>query len=1145
MSAFLDGLWVPPSARELEERFRGQAAHAKQSIERKLSELKTKHAKDRARLLSDLDRYTLQLNALVERVETLAARPDRPIDEIASTLERSKTFFAHPTEKSTMVEFRKLEHFKSEIVTLQAQIPQRNNNNNNRVLSAVKNVAAFLRLRKRRSQSHRNSAFVQLPSSTQNEITSDAQRKWNNRVNAYLTHIPIAIGEIKRSWSVQMGLDKERLHQEQQAVERQFERRLFEIDGLAVSLSVVLSQYAELLRQQGTKSKSKLKSNTEWPVPFRLDFGQAIAKQFSNYVMNRVPPGPSQCKVGTMVIQPYQHVIPILLNPSSPYPGFLAAFEPGAGKTAMALQAVRLHIREYKTIVVLLPSEVLFSAWDAEMKKWLDHDFSRTLEIKEPNSQLWSLQPKHGSTQKQHYHVLLHKVLVGLSPRMMKKIHAISVREYVLSVDLPPGLSEKDNQQLQVLLKGQANAVLRRRVGLPSNCLVFVDEAQYLTNASDISRSINDSLTVLAWVNCIAQQRKNNEAKSKACLMSGTPNDPESPLPLLKLLNLLFRGQRKPAYSGVWKRALSRDEVQDLTRKALYHSLDHAELQHFRTLYFSETNKRLAKWKPGKETEFQVNYGSLLFFVTLTNDPTRFGQVDRSCKTCSYQWDPERKTVHELSENTTRSLYGIDIPLHKQVRQLFVPMGKTQYAAMKKAMTKDMKRLRSKEEAQVVYGNKENASTVLNSFGTKFYGNEPNPKLDALESLIRSNYEQKQKTFAFSVSMDQRWASGVESFLGKAGYEVLTLSRGFALKRQHGAQWIDQILQSKRKRIILLVASASLTKRFRPEQIHELRTELLTLWNHEGNNNGEYVCGFMGGRNTNTGLSLLRTLNMVLLDVSSNDAMEKQAIARVFRNCGLEPFPVSKWSQMKVWQFVSVPPSSGSSSNKTNEQYQLQALRESRLVSLSDRVWNSILPASGDCELMHAYNGIPQKCISSSQKKQELYNDHDLLIKYLSTQQQRSAIYVASQKTFYDLLTFEATKQISGTIIGQFPSEWTFVDQWIREHVSKGKRTKSKSKSKSKKQSDWGPLLLSLWNTPRSTIKKFQVWGALDEMPPRVRAFVEMFVAARLSVYNGVTSSSSHRQNKGHDEKEYELYKSIQATFREYRKAMERLAALG
>jgi len=1155
-NAFLASLWTPPLLKE--DEYRNAKDTSIRVVTTKLNHELLRQHRSLRELQLDMDRQRLALNAILDQLSQTITKAHYPVIQLHKLVNEALSFFSEDS-KSSMKQIeqskQKLEALKDEIQTLQTEYEHAFDGYKpskrkwfSRVKSTGKQVAAFLGIRKRQSVSLRKKRVANNEQKT--EVRNALLLTSETRMDAYTNEVKRFIDAVKRQWNVHEALAIETLKHKQQKIQGFYKARVVEIEQHAVNMSVLLSRYNEMKREILLQKQTPNKSST-FPEPFRLDFASKIAQMFPSYRMDSVVSGPSRCHPGEIVLQSYQYVIPSLLHPQSPYPGFLAAFEPGSGKTAMALQAVRLHIDQFRFVTVLLPSEVLFAAWALEMQKWLSKDFEIKLERKENTSQLWSL--TRGGKNKQIYHILLHKILVALPSSMVRRVRLAS--DYVLFETLPKNLPKNARNNMQSILAAQKQAVLKRKIGLVPGGLLIVDEAHYLTNAGEICRSVSDSLTVLAWANYIAQLDLHH---NKVLLMSGTSNDVESPLPLIKLMNLLVPSQRKLkhyiAYEGLWKRSLSKDEQKEKDKTELYDIVNTVESLHFQTLYFNShpvINSHTVvnsnpTWKSGTVLEFQRNYGSLLFYVTLSNDPTRFGRVDKRCNSCAFMWDESK---HEMHDVTNPKLFGVPFPADKNVRLVFVPMAKTQYQHLHQAMQADAKRFNIPIH-ELSYGKKDLKSSVLSSFGTKFYQNEPNPKIDSLLTLIEHNYKQKEKTFAFSVSLDHRFAKNLTQFFQDSNFEVLTLESAKVQKEK--PTWIDSMLQKKRKRVIVLIASAKIAESMSPEDIHDIRTALIKLWNAPQNLHGEYVCGFIGGRNTNTGLSLLTTFNTVLLDVSSTMSMETQAIARTFRNCGLEPFPTSKWNTMKVWQFVSVPYKGKKSAreneneNKTNEQYHYVALRNKRATSLSERLWEILLPASADCELMHRYNGIPKKCVSL-QKPIQQKQWNNTLDTYIMIHQ-IPALYVAAQNRTYDLTRLsEIPNTTPGVIIGQFPATLTFVDNWIREYFDDEKK-KNKSKNISRFNNlTWGGILLSLWTTPRTFLTKARVWQALDDFPSSYQRFLKHFVESRFMIYPRVYGVGLHSQTKGKktDEKhQLLLYRELKKLYHQYQHGLERFVVL-
>jgi hypothetical protein len=407
-------------------------------------------------------------------------------------------------------------------------------------------------------------------------------------------------------------------------------------------------------------------------------------------------------------------------------------------------------------------------------------------------------------------------------------------------------------------------------------------------------------------------------------------------------------------------------------------------------------------------------------------------------------------------------------------------------------------------------------------------------------------HKKHEKSFVFTVNLAQRWVIQTEQFLKGKGYHVITLLSA-AQQEQKDPLWIDKLLTVKQKRAILYVTSPKVTELYGADVLQHLQAQLFRLWEDPKNLNGDYLCAFIGGRNTNTGISVTHTLNTILLDVSSSDAMETQAIARTFRNCGLAAFPVERWTHMKVWQFISVPPVGAKKGSvaETNEQYQWQALRHRRLTSISSKLWKSLLPAAGDCELMHEYNQDPDQkhCIGTLANTNIQQDMYVYLPEY-----KRHVLFVAARNVFLDLETLTTLNGSGGyEIHGRFRNEFTTVDKWILQFFDSNvssSRPKSKSKSKSKSSpKDWGTLWLSLWTTPEGKLTRGQLWHAISEFPRKYQIVLKDFVQgreARLQKTGMNKSSPGIKTSK----EEYERYRNAKGLYQKIQKLFEQFVRL-
>jgi hypothetical protein len=98
---------------------------------------------------------------------------------------------------------------------------------------------------------------------------------------------------------------------------------------------------------------------------------------------------------------------------------------------------------------------------------------------------------------------------------------------------------------------------------------------------------------------------------------------------------------------------------------------------------------------------------------------------------------------------TTKSLPLGRVPQDWEERIVFVPLAKKQEVELKKAMKEDETK-RHVAAALVPYqlDEKKVKSSVMASFGTRFYKGEPNPKMDAMHHLIEQ--APNRKFFVFS-----------------------------------------------------------------------------------------------------------------------------------------------------------------------------------------------------------------------------------------------------------------------------------------------------------------------------------------------------------------------------------------------------------
>lgn len=686
---------------------------------------------------------------------------------------------------------------------------------------------------------------------------------------------------------------------------------------------------------------------------------------------------PNDCAQGAATtLKPYQTLIADVMDPkASVVPvGIVVGYGTGSGKSAIGIECCKRYVLAPSSaaaarppILILVPNDNLVANWRSEFQRWCPEADGWTLapvpKWNKKSSTFGFVLGKKGLGEGASRLIVLHTMTLALPETLPDAWSPTSVvlplvpDDKTLRVYTSAEWSAQDLADVQSRARRLETEILKKaNIALPDGGLVIVDEGHNLVDPSEIANS-QTSITVLAWANAI----RASDIRVKKEIMTATFFDPDKLTLSFKLLNSVKpQSEKRRMFEGFWRPLLTIDDSKAETKrlKVAYAKATHAENQHVRLIM--------------KEDSFRVNlvddYGGLLYYLTLENDPRVFPQyaTDRNRV---FVWNG--RGLEQLKDNQAACKLPVcEIPDKWKEQLVYVPMSKKQDSEMRKAMKADLEKHKKNDVSQIDFGAPKaiSKSGMLETWGTRFYtekekgskgskGTMSNPKMDVVVYLLAAPEYASDKFFVFSAAMDNHFLKQVKPFFRGAGYEVWDLQdlnkrvkSGVAL-----STLVDDVyhhLEAKR-RVLLLPTPIGKVNEMKDPGL--TRRFLIALFNHEQNIQGKYFKMLLGDRKSKEGLSLMYTRHAIMLDEPANQTLMVQSRARITRYCSMSKLGPKAWTNMRLWQLVSIPASKSNQgqANWTNEEYQLQKrLQRGNEATLE----NWLQEIAADCHLFYRYN---------------------------------------------------------------------------------------------------------------------------------------------------------------------------------------------
>lgn len=761
--------------------------------------------------------------------------------------------------------------------------------------------------------------------------------------------------------------------------------------------------YQEKLSWQDPEAADDL---SEWPVPGSALFATDLLRvlPFEDFG-TKVPQtlNQSRCGTGPKIITGYQRTVGELMQPKlrDLYYGLFLDYIVGAGKTLAMLQSVL----QYKTqmpdadVLVLLPSTKLIATWTNEIKSTPGLAGGIDVQSTDTTTQL--------TWQDDGFRVVLHWMLAALPENVFQdwdpdgqqlptiQARMLAAQNYEDN-DIYESLTLEQKRMLNKQLRSTADKILKnqtrftnnRKVALPPKGIVFVDEAPFLVDPSSLLTRADQSNCVLAWAMCLKYS-----SHVPRVLASGTPLTNEyKTMDLVKLLNLTKNIETSEFVlpEGNWRRVLSL-KAQREERAAAGGQVEDSSLS-LVAQYAEETF--LKKWFNSNKWFVQRASLGSWSWITLEHDPTIYPQLDRSCvleDRCLLQYQKVPKKGFELVQvpNVTArttpkdGLTEILVPLSQEVFKKYV-------AAAKQDLSRfgDTRQLGCEDvHPRCLDYSKNDLKTAL----TKGWGFKDSSKFLIVRYLL-NQYTNEKFWIASGARTYVEFGKPFIKFFNDFHIFGLPEALELVLKSKHrevGAmvdEWYQQ--HTPQKRMVFFGSSTQMANLDKMSSLAErnkvsdemLLSVLLSLNNHAQNQKASHFQAFVGDVRALTGISLLDTKNVILMEPSINASMQEQTIARAKRYCSMSrDTNIQNW-RIRVFVLVATVPVAtvAESTAKTvtkkskpqdamvlllNEQYQRSADPEQKEEESADVFAKILLEtirfASGDCLLTASYNQAP------------------------------------------------------------------------------------------------------------------------------------------------------------------------------------------
>lgn len=691
------------------------------------------------------------------------------------------------------------------------------------------------------------------------------------------------------------------------------------------------------------QKRTALTSKERFPLPFRGDTAELIAEQYGDLRMAQPDQSVNACMSSSTTIKPYQQLIGRLLHPESPYLGFICAFDTGAGKTLTGIYAVfqwfasliaLSRSEAIAPVLILVPNGEALSTWTKEFTKWKGFASWTAYDGPQPSGSA-DTQILILDANKQ-FKVVIHSMVRKLPPtatRLFDIVPQARSRVYGLEtfdVHTHPAYKSLPKQEKDLLAKmvgaQKTKMAEEKNIIVPENGCVLVDEAHNLTNSREISKTVTDSMTCLAWSNALSPLAS---PTVKKIFFTATPFDTSNPTATTKLENMCIpadEDQTSLAFSGTWRRGLSAKERTDKSNGGLLKAIQHATAAENAYLIQSLFDMQ-GFWKSTSIKEaFQTRYAGVLFYITLDNDSSVAPQFSKTCtsESCVSIWLND--SVRPLS---VLELEQRDIPRPPFGQLILVPMSPAQYKQVQDKLKVDRKEQHVDRNALVDTSDVKAKASVYESIGTRPFVDPrtkvaASPKLDVALQLMRAHPQ--DKFFLFAQLFHAQQAKTVVQYLHKHGnYELVDAK---TIDKTSPKEWYANSQNKPKLRIIVFLSNNALKESVGAGRLIMLKERLLELWNDPKNDRGAYFQAFFGDRASKESLSLYHTKNVIELDEPANEIINKQSLARIKRNCSLANFPKSEWNELRVWYLLSIPPTGGGPVGSRRKPNRKAGLRE-------------------------------------------------------------------------------------------------------------------------------------------------------------------------------------------------------------------------